>query len=227
MGPLRLISTVAAAVAAATVATAAVVAAPHGAGPVRAERARAGPAVRSPVAAAPLPGRAVANARTSTPVADPRRGAGRDRAETAVVVPPGAVRWRWPVPMGSPVLRPFRAPPNPWGAGHRGLDLGARVGGLVRAVEGGVVTHAGRLAGRGTVTVTHGDGLRSTYEPVSPLVSVGQTVGVGEPVGRLEPGTGHCGFRSCLHLGAVQRTGYLDPWTLLAGGRVRLLPRPP
>ena len=97
-------------------------------------------------------------------------------------------RWRWPIQPRPPVLRPFRAPVTTYGAGHRGLDLGADPGEPVRAVEAGVVTHAGVVAGRGTVTVTHADGLRSTYEPVGGEVSVGEQVHVGDGLGVLQPG---------------------------------------
>ncbi|PKW25857.1 murein hydrolase activator EnvC family protein [Phycicoccus duodecadis] len=210
------------AAAAAAAGTAVVLAAPAAPGPAPSAPV---PAAAAPGAAVAAPGAAVADAGPSRVLADPSRGPAR--AGPGAAASAGVHRWRWPVPAASPVLRPFRAPPSPWAAGHRGLDLGATAGVLVRAVESGVVTHAGRLAGRGTVTITHGDGLRSTYEPVSPLVAEGQTVSVGDPVGRLEAAAGHCGARACLHLGARQRAGYLDPWPLLAGGRVRLLPRPP
>ena len=133
-------------------------------------------------------------------------------------------RWRWPVQPRPPVLRPYRAPVTTYGAGHRGLDLGARRGEPVLSVEAGVVTHAARVAGRGTVTVTHADGLRSTYEPVSPTVSVGEQVLVGDVLGVLQPGRTHCGARMCMHLGARRGAGYLDPLPLLVSGTLALLP---
>jgi murein DD-endopeptidase MepM/ murein hydrolase activator NlpD len=124
-----------------------------------------------------------------------------------------------------PVLRPFRAPESAYGAGHRGLDLGAADAVLVLAVEEGVVTHAGSVAGRGTVTLAHPGGLSSTYEPVVPIVSVGSVLATGDPIGTLQARAGprHCGERACLHLGARRGAAYLDPWPLLAGGRVALL----
>lgn len=135
-------------------------------------------------------------------------------------------RWRWPVRPSPPVLRPFRAPASDYGAGHRGLDLAATDGTQVRAVEGGLVTHAGVVAGRGTVTVAHADGLSSTYEPLHPAVAAGAVVTVGDVIGtlRARDGPGHCGARACLHLGARRGDSYLDPYPLLAGGRLALLP---
>ena len=94
------------------------------------------------------------------------------------------------------------------------------------AVEAGVVTHAGDVAGRGTVTVAHAGGLSSTYEPLDPAVSAGSVVAVGDLLGtvRARDGPGHCGVRPCLHLGARRGESYLDPYPLLVGGRLALLP---
>lgn len=134
-------------------------------------------------------------------------------------------RWHWPLTPRPGVVRLFRPPSSAWGPGHRGLDLAGTPGALVTAVADGVVTHAGVVAGRGTVTVTHRDGLRSTYEPVSADVVAGDLVAAGRPLGRLEATTfGHCGARACLHLGALGPGGYRDPLPLLVGGRVRLYP---
>jgi murein DD-endopeptidase MepM/ murein hydrolase activator NlpD len=99
---------------------------------------------------------------------------------------------------------------------------------VVLAVGDGVVTHSGTVAGRGTVTVLHAGGLRSTYEPVDSSVSEGAVVVGGAPIGVVAPGLGsssaHCGARVCLHLGARRGETYVDPWPLLAGGRLALLP---
>jgi murein DD-endopeptidase MepM/ murein hydrolase activator NlpD len=124
------------------------------------------------------------------------------------------------------VVRTFRAPVSEYGAGHRGLDLAVPIGGRVLAVDDGVVTHAGVVAGRGTVTVKHRQGLSSTYEPVDPLVTAGSVVKVGELLGTLRPrdGPGHCGVRACLHLGARRGDAYVDPYPLLVRGRLALLP---
>ena len=127
------------------------------------------------------------------------------------------------------MARAFRVPATRYGAGHRGLDLVAADGTPVLAVEDGVVTHAGLVAGRGTITVSHRGGLSSTYEPVDAVVAVGAAVVTGQVIGalRVRAGPAHCGPRACLHLGARRGAAYLDPHPLLAGGRVALLPLGP
>ncbi len=162
----------------------------------------------------------VADARTPGPGLVPSG----DRTPSA---PTDRARWRWPIRPRPPVLRPFRAPPSPYAAGHRGLDLAAADGVLVLAVEGGTVTHAGVVAGRGTVSVAHSGGLSSTYEPVDPAVAAGAVVAAGDVLGTVRARDGpasHCGARACLHLGARRAAVYLDPHPLLAAGRVALLP---
>ncbi|WP_377641616.1 murein hydrolase activator EnvC family protein [Oryzobacter terrae] len=193
-----------------------------------------GPPTGEPFAAARVPIVATApdrpDRRDGAPssVAGMRTRAAVGSAPRASGLPRSTPRWRWPLVPRPPVLRRFRAPPSPWASGHRGMDLAARSGDAVLAVAAGTVTHRGIVAGRGTVTVLHAGGLRSTYEPVDPAVSVGDLVVPGDVVGSVRPGGGtsasHCGPRVCLHLGARRDDGYVDPWPLLVRGRLVLLP---
>ena len=137
-----------------------------------------------------------------------------------ILVQPAAADARLPSPAGWPltgapqVLRAFDPPIHQYGPGHRGVDLAADRGDAVLAAAAGTVRFAGRVAGRGVVTVDHGS-VMTTYEPVHPLVLVGQSVSVGAVLGRVSSG-GHCGGR-CLHWGLRQQKTYLDPLLLLAG----------
>ena len=134
-------------------------------------------------------------------------------------------RWGWPLQPQPAIVRPFLRPATKYGAGHRGVDLAGTSGQEVLAVEAGTVTHVGSIAGRGTVTVLHSSGIRSTYEPVDPAVTTGSSVARGAPLGGLEEGGSHCAPATCLHLGALRGEVYLDPMVFLVGGRrVRLLP---
>lgn len=137
-----------------------------------------------------------------------------------------AGRGVWPV--GSTdaapgVVHGFAPPPTPYAAGHRGVDLAALAGAPVRASLAGQVLFAGSVAGKGVVVVGHGD-TRTTYEPVTPLVRVGDRVERGAPIGVLRPG-GHCMPGTCLHWGWLRGDTYLDPLELVgATGPVRLKP---
>ncbi|MFD8123331.1 murein hydrolase activator EnvC family protein [Streptomyces albidoflavus] len=146
---------------------------------------------------------------------------------------PGAVPGRraWPVGTRPYVARGWEPPATDFGPGHRGVDLTAPVGTTVRAAATGRVSFAGPVAGRGVLAIElSGSGatpLRITYEPVRPLVAVGDEVVAGQPVAVLEAGT-HCPH-SCLHWGLLRGKEYLDPLSLLPEwmlrrGPSRLLP---
>lgn len=131
--------------------------------------------------------------------------------------------WGWPLTGPHQVGRPFAPPASTYGAGHRGADLPSAEGAPVRAAAAGRITYAGLLAGRGVVVVTHG-ALRTTYEPVVASVQVGQSVALGEVLGRLSAGHAGCAVAACLHWGLRRGEQYLDPVRLVERGPVRLLP---
>ena len=131
--------------------------------------------------------------------------------------------WRWPLDGPHDVSRAFAPPAERWHSGHRGADLPAEPGALVRAAAAGRVAYAGLLAGRGVVVGVHGD-LRTTYEPVDAVVAVGDGVDVGEPIGLLAAGNAGCPVPACLHWGLRRGDAYLDPVRLVERGPVRLLP---
>jgi murein DD-endopeptidase MepM/ murein hydrolase activator NlpD len=131
-------------------------------------------------------------------------------------------RWRPPV---DPVVvvRHFDPPAQRWLPGHRGVDLRTMAGARVRSAGAGRVAFAGILAGRGVITIDHGD-LRTTYEPVDPIVVSGERVAAGATIGTVGTGTGHCGSGRCLHLGLRRGREYLDPTLLLGHASARLRP---
>lgn len=140
-------------------------------------------------------------------------------ARSAATDPTGV----WPLRPEPEVVRAFDPPADPWGAGHRGVDLLGSVGQPVRSALPGTVSWAGVLAGRGVVVVDHG-ATRTTYEPVAATVPVGAQVAAGDRIGRLEWSGSHCLPRSCLHWGWIMGDTYLDPLRLVGAGPVRLLP---
>ena len=130
----------------------------------------------------------------------------------------------WPLRPRPKVLDGFDPPASRWGAGHRGVDLAGAPAAAVRTALAGTVTFAGRIAGRGVVVVSHGH-TRTTYEPVAAVVRIGDQVGAGAVIGRLELFGSHCFPGWCLHWGLIEgRDHYLDPLTLVGATPVRLLP---
>lgn len=139
----------------------------------------------------------------------------------SVAAPAAAAPWHWPLG-DHRIDRPFDLPDSEYGAGHRGVDLPGHIGQTVRSVAAGRVTFAGRVAGVWTITVSHG-AERSTYQPVSPVVRVGDAVAAGQPIGRLLGAHPSC-RRTCLNLGRLRGEKYLDPADLLATtGAYRLI----
>lgn len=125
------------------------------------------------------------------------------------------------LPVDAPVVRPFEAP-DPYGPGHRGVDLDARPGTEVRAAERGRVRHAGPVAGVVWVSIDHADGVRTSYGPLAALqVAAGDEVVRGAILGRIAIGDHGDGDRG-LHLGARRAGAYLDPMRLPGIG----MPRP-
>ncbi|WP_078889857.1 murein hydrolase activator EnvC family protein [Streptomyces sp. NRRL S-1813] len=178
--------------------------------------------------------------RTVTPPRAVTRPGGAARADSPGgdapgADPPGEDR-AWPVGgatgVGPTVVRGWEPPPSPWAAGHRGVDLAAPAGAVVRAAAPGRVAYAGAVAGRGvlTIEVSHSGRppLRTTYEPVRPTARKGQRVTAGQPVAVLQRGPFHC-RAPCVHWGLRRGKSYLDPLSLLPrsmlhGGPSRLLP---
>ena len=74
--------------------------------------------------------------------------------------------------------------------------------------------------------IEHGR-LRTTYEPVTPLVRRGDVVVAGQVVATLGLFGSHCLPIACLHLGVRDDDVYLDPLGFLTTGPVRLLPLVP
>jgi murein DD-endopeptidase MepM/ murein hydrolase activator NlpD len=137
-------------------------------------------------------------------------------ALTAFILPRPALAsgdWTWPVV--GPVTRGFDPPDQPFGAGHRGIDIAAPVGTPVRAAAAGTVTFAGPVGGRLFVTIDHGGGLESTSSFLDAMtVRRGDVVSEGQVIAR--SGTGHASdVVPGLHFGVRLLDVYVDPLTYL------------
>ncbi|WP_284233865.1 M23 family metallopeptidase [Arenivirga flava] len=138
-----------------------------------------------------------------------------------------ASRWSWPIGPPRTVVRDFEAPPTPYEAGHRGIDLRAAAGTEVLAPEDGVVHFAGVVVDRPVLSIRHADGLLSSFEPVATALAAGDAVRAGEVIGTVAD-DGHCAG-GCLHVGArLDGTEYVSPLLFLGGvPRAVLLPTRP
>lgn len=122
------------------------------------------------------------------------------------------------------VVTPFDPPDERWLAGHRGVDLAGPPLASVLAPASGTVVFAGQVAGRPVLSIDHGGGLRTTYEPVRATVREGEPVRGGETVAHLMAGHPGCPVDACLHWGARLSSGgpsrddddYIDPMELLS-----------
>jgi murein DD-endopeptidase MepM/ murein hydrolase activator NlpD len=118
--------------------------------------------------------------------------------------------WEWPLSPRPAVLRAFDPPDKPWMSGHRGVDLGATHDGVpVTSPEAGTVSFVGVVVDRPVITIDHGDGLQSSFEPVESDLKAGAVVAKGDAIGTLRPG--HCGTGPCVHWGVRRGDGYVNP----------------
>jgi murein DD-endopeptidase MepM/ murein hydrolase activator NlpD len=134
-------------------------------------------------------------------------------------------QYAWPVSGAIHVVRGFDRSASTYGAGHRGVDLSAAPDRVVLAAAAGTVAYAGAVAGRGVIVIDHLDGIRTTYEPITPSVARGQLVVLGQPIGVVSGVHGDFAPDTVLHWGARRGDVYLDPASLRRPlGPVRLVP---
>lgn len=117
-------------------------------------------------------------------------------------------RWSWPVGAPIRVVNPFAAPPTPYSAGHRGIDLTAATGGAVTAPVDATVWFSGVVVDRPVLTLAVGGDVLVSFEPVVAVVSAGDRVARGQSVGAVASG-GHC--EGCVHVGVRVNGAYVSP----------------
>ncbi|MET4590157.1 M23 family metallopeptidase [Arthrobacter sp. 754] len=158
-------------------------------------------------AAAAVPQAAAPHA-SSPPAAGIQYPAARAAAVPQAAAPHAS--WDWPLSPRPAVLRAFDPPDKPWMSGHRGVDLRAAHDGVpVASPEPGTVSFVGVVVDRPVITIDHGDGLRSSFEPVESPLKAGDVVAKGEAIGTLQPG--HCGVLACVHWGVRRGDSYVNP----------------
>lgn len=131
--------------------------------------------------------------------------------------------WLWPLEGPRNVVAEYRAPAHEYGAGHRGIDLAAPVGSVVRAPADGVVAFRGTVVDRALITIEHADGYVTTFEPLLSELSPGDAVAAGDPIGTVDVG-GHA-QAATLHVGVRLNGVYVNPLLMFGGvPRAVLLP---
>ncbi|WP_170228575.1 M23 family metallopeptidase [Nesterenkonia populi] len=124
----------------------------------------------------------------------------------------------WEPPLRSAdIAREFAAPPAPWARGHRGLDLGAPAKAQIRSPADGVVSFSGTVVNRHVLSINHGNGYISSFEPIETDLNDGDPVSQEQPIGHLntyDDGTHHCDS-PCLHWGVRHHGQYINPMLLL------------
>lgn len=169
-------------------------------------------------AGAPSAGAGSSGARSpGTRPADPRSSARATGSGRVVPVAAGGGSW------ARPAVGPLVSRYGPrWGRVHRGIDIGARNGSVIRAASDGVVTLARWWSGYGNaVVVDHGGGLTTRYGHSSQLLVLpGDSVVAGQPIALV----GSTGRSSGPHLHFEVRVGGtdLDPLPFLTDRGVRL-----
>lgn len=140
-------------------------------------------------------------------------------ALTAVFVvfcPPVAVLAspKFVAPVDAVVSRGFDLSNGKFAAGgHRGIDYSVPDGTAVRASAAGMVSFAGSTPEGPYVSITHDDGVKTTYSLGGVAVARGQAVGRGTIIGT--SGMGHYNSDPLLHFGAPIDGEYIDPLMLL------------
>lgn len=147
------------------------------------------------------------------------------RDQSVVRDQPVLPRWSWPLQPTPGVVRPFDRPAQRWERGHRGVDLSPGAGRPlpVHSPDDGVVSFAGTVVDRGVLSIDHGDGRISSFEPVTTTLVRGDRVSRGQEVADLtNPGGLHCAD-GCLHWGVRVHGEYVDPLLFVLDARPSVL----
>ncbi len=127
-------------------------------------------------------------------------------AISSIVGLPGTAFAQYVEPVEGTVVDPFRPPQHFGGPGNRGWEYTTTPGSPIRAAGSGVVTFAGQIGSGLYVSISHTDGLRTTYSNVSSIaVRRGEVVTGGSIVGRSQ---------TRFHFGVIDHGSYVDPATL-------------
>ena len=122
--------------------------------------------------------------------------------------------WMSPV-IGSGLVNSYRAAETTYGSGHRGVDYQVTLGQGIFAPAGGTVSFVGKVVDRQVLSLSHKDGIVSSYEPVCSSLAIGQAVSAGDLVAEVceadQEYLQHCADVNCLHFSTRRYGEYLSP----------------
>jgi hypothetical protein len=129
----------------------------------------------------------------------------------------GSPAFAWPC--RGPISAPFRSPAGSYGqGGHAGIDISVPRGTPVTAAAAGTVFFAGSTPVGLCVTISHSDGIRTTYVALAECgVRVGMRVERAARLGSSDGSTDRSTSQPHLHFGASLNGMPVDPLLLLAG----------
>ena len=111
------------------------------------------------------------------------------------------------------IIHPFSQPLTKYGTGHRGIDVTARAGQILRSPFSGRISWSGWVGSRNTLAVGSRTGLVFEAEPICSKLLAGVSVARGMPIGRVCSSSSyrsHCGVQLCVHLGLRDASGYFS-----------------
>ena len=137
--------------------------------------------------------------------------------------------WRVPLAPPAQLINQYRQPSSDYSAGHRGVDYQVSLDESVFAPADGLVWFVGRVVNRNIVSLKHGTGILTEFEPVCSTLTVGESVAIGEVIGLVcDAGSSyrqHCDAARCIHFSMRSDGHYLSPLALIGGlNPSRLLP---
>lgn len=129
----------------------------------------------------------------------------------------GSPAFSWPC--RGPICGPFRSPTGSYGqGGHAGMDISVPRGTPVTAAAAGSVSFSGSTPVGTCVTLSHADGLKTTYVALAEsAVRAGMRVERGTRLGSSDGSMDHSTSQPHLHFGASLNGTPVDPMLLLAG----------
>ncbi|MFC0581514.1 M23 family metallopeptidase [Micrococcoides hystricis] len=133
-------------------------------------------------------------------------------------VNPAPGSWLHPAGTAEPPVRGYDPPASRYGAGHRGVNMGSPAGQILAPADG-VVSFVGVVVNRKVLTLDHGAGYKSSFEPIDTDLQRGERVSAGAFIGTVGEFTddgAHCSG-SCFHWGVRLNGEYVNPLPLLGG----------